>query len=116
MDGTIERRAGGNGGRIRGSIEEEETTCAGTGFWFRQVGGITVGTEDHLAGMITDGGVGLCVRVVKYLLGCQLGGFGGLGLGNSKGSQGNKHGGINRASIIQEDTDDFLEPFDARGS
>lgn len=46
-----------------------------------------MGVQNHVAGVIPDGGVGVRVGVIKELEGSKFGGFGWLGLGGGEGSQ-----------------------------
>ena len=60
MDGAVElgiqRRAGGTG-----QISQEKMAGSTTaGIWENKIGGIGTDSEDHVAGVIADGGIRMC--------------------------------------------------------
>ena len=120
MNGAVERwrsRVGiGWGSRIFGEgAEEEDATGTGTGFGFREARGVTVDMENHPAGGVADRGIWMDGTVVEELGDGLSSGFSAFRLGRRKGSKGNKHGGVDGASIVEDGANDFLESSEARG-
>lgn len=67
VDGTIVGRLGGGwlGWISRFGAEEEVATDTTFGFGFREIGGIAMDVEYHIAGMVADDGIGMGGSIVK---------------------------------------------------
>ena len=79
----------------------------------RKVGCVAVNLEAHVARMIANGGFGFGGAVIEEL-GDGLG-FGLGVLGGSQGTKGDKHRGVDGASVIQERAHNFLGAGDFWG-
>eukprot|EP00978_Attheya_sp_CCMP212_P035731 scaffold157281_cov78-Attheya_sp.AAC.1 len=92
---------------VSGMVAEVEVaTCSAPCLGFREVRGITVDLEAHVACIKADSGFGFGGTVVE-----ELGDGLGFGLGVLRGSQGtkdNQHGGVHCTGIIEESADNFL--------
>ena len=115
VDGAVERwrsRVGiGWSSWIFGKgAEEEDATGTGTCFAFREVRGVTVDVEHHPAGGVADRGIWMGGTVVEELSDGLSSGFSAFRLGRRKSAKGNKHGGVNGTSVVEEGANDFLEP------
>lgn len=67
VDGTVAGWLAGGwlGGIVGTGAEEEVTANVAFGFGFREVGGIAVYVEDHVAGMVADDGIWMSGGVVQ---------------------------------------------------
>jgi len=86
---------------------------SGASFWLGKVGGIALDVQDHVAGMVTEDSIGVSGSIVEEPGGSFGSCLSASGLGGCKGAEGDKHGRINGTGIVEQDTDDFLETFDA---
>jgi hypothetical protein len=87
----------------------------GTGFGFREVRGVIVDVDNHPAGGVADCGIWMGGTVVEELRNGLSSGFSAFRLGRRKSAKGNKHGGVNGTSVVEEGANDFLELSEARG-
>ena len=78
-------------------------------FWSNKISGIAVNTEDHVAGVEADVGVGVSVEIVHEALGFLHGLLGGLCLFRGDLIEGRKNGIIKCAAIIQEAASNRLD-------
>ncbi len=86
VDGAVVGNGNGIGDRrIGGATEEENAAGTGSGMGFRKIGSVAVNVQDHGAGGVTNGGVGMRVGVVKKLVGRAHGGNSGAGLRSGEG-------------------------------
>ena len=81
--GLLERCLGWIGGVL---AEEEVPSGLAAGFRDGKVGAITVNVEDHVAGVIADGGPGVCGCIIEELNNCSRSSIGGFGLDGSNGA------------------------------
>ena len=87
------------GGIVTVITKPEEATTVGTGFGFGAVGGITVDVEDHVAGSITDGSIGMSGSIVEEVGSGISSSFGANGLGRGQSTQGWEHGIVDGTGI-----------------
>ena len=75
MDGTVEKRtSGGWFGHVwENATQKIVSTSAAAGTRFREIGGVAVNVEDHVAGGTTDCGVGVRGGVIKQPQGVGVG-------------------------------------------
>ena len=85
--------------------------CSTACFGLAEVRGITVYHKYHVACMIGDDGVLVCGCIVKEKFAAFHRFFCRFGLGRCNGIQGSEHGGVDGTSVIEENTDDFLNEF-----
>jgi hypothetical protein len=114
MDGAV----GGwwcRGGRwfVHAFTEKKYSTRARSRLRLRQVGRVAVHVEDHIAGRISDSGLGMSGSVVEELIGGPRGHLGGFRLGGGDGSEGDKHRGVDGTGVIQKKADDLLDEVHA---
>jgi hypothetical protein len=69
--------------------------------------------EGHVASVVSDHGIGIGGAVVQEL--GDFGSGGAFGLGRGHNAEGNEHGGVDGASIVEEGVINFLEAFEAGG-
>jgi hypothetical protein len=72
VDGSVARWWCGVGIRHRAGAcwscaEKENAAGAGMRFSLRKIGGVAVDMEPHVAGMVTNGGIGISGKVVEEL-------------------------------------------------
>ena len=120
VDGAVDGWRDGvgiwSGGCVGGEGAEEEIAAGtGAGLGFGEVGCVAVDVEDHVAGMVADGGVRMSGAVVEQLGDGARGGFGTVGLGAGEGAEGDEQSGVDGASVVEKSTDDFLKTGDAGG-
>jgi hypothetical protein len=99
------------GGGLVGQKEESSCSAASVGKY--QVGSVGDDAEDHVAGVITDDGVGVRGKIIeKHLAGfCSFLGWSGLAVRDLV--ECNDDGLVYCPAIIQEDARDLLDAFDA---
>jgi hypothetical protein len=73
MDGSIEWRSGGIGQMIVGdfAVEMVEASSARESFGFGVVGGVALDLENHVAGVVTKSGIGMCGSIIEKM-GCSF--------------------------------------------
>lgn len=80
------------------------------GLGLREIGGVGVRmVEAHVAGWESNGGVGMSEPILKELSGSSGGCFGAPCLGGAEVTEGDEHGGVDGAGVIQEGADDLLD-------
>jgi hypothetical protein len=94
MDGTIKLGSGRQAGCNREIGQEEIASITTTGIWERKIGSIRADSKDHVAGVITDGGIGMSGELVKEHVAGLWGMFGWRGLTVGDFVEGNNDGGI----------------------
>ena len=80
-----------------------------------EVGGIRTYLQDHVASVVTDGGVGICVEIVHEHIGFGHGVGGGLGLFGSDFVEGDKDAGVAGAAVVHKGAIDGLDVGGAVG-
>jgi hypothetical protein len=108
VDRGIEGRRWGCGIGGRVVAEEEDSTGAGAGVGFGEIGGVTMDVEAHLAIVVLDGGIRMGGGVVEKMDSCFGGGLHAMGLCGSKAAKCNKHSVIDGSSIVKKNANDFL--------
>ena len=71
--------------------------------------------EGHVAGGVSEDGIGMCGGVVEELSDGDGGCFCAFGLGGSEGAECDEHSGVNCAGKMEEDSDDLLEASERFG-
>jgi hypothetical protein len=96
-----------------GGVVGQEKVSAGAAacFGFAQIGGVAVHDEHHVTPSVSDDGVLVCGGVVKELLASHHGVLGGFCFGRGYRAERREHGGVDCASIVEEDTYHFLDEF-----
>ena len=97
------------------ATKKEVSTSAAASLGLREVGGVAVYLEDHVAGTILDAGIVMGCGVIKELVDDFLGGFSGFALLGTESAKCSKHGAVDCSGIIQEYTNDLLYAGDALG-
>jgi hypothetical protein len=94
MDGTIKLGSGRRAGCTREIGQEEIASSTTTGIWERKIGSIGADSKDHVAGVITDGGIGMRGEIVQEHVAGLSGMFGWRGLTVGDFIEGNNDGEI----------------------
>jgi hypothetical protein len=94
MDGTIKLGSGRRAGCTREIGQEEIASSTTMGIWERKLGSIRADSKDHVAGMITDGGIGMRGEIVKEHVAGLSDMFGWRGLTVGDFVEGNNDSGI----------------------
>ena len=102
---TVRRRRG------RIGAEEQVSPSSRSGFGDTEVGCITVDPQDHVAGVVLDCGGWVGGTVIEEMVEGHHGSTGALGLLSGECAQGNKESAVNGSRVVEEHTDDFLDPF-----
>ena len=85
---------------------------AAAGFWLREVQGVTVDMQDHVADGVANGRVRVCGGIIEQPQGFVICFFGALGLSFSDGTKGNEHGDVDSNCIVEEIPEDLLNKAD----
>ena len=94
MDGTIKLGSGRRAGCTREIGKEEIASSTTTGIWERKIGSIGADSKDHVAGVITDGGIGMRGEIVQEHVAGLSGMFGWRILTVGDFIEGNNDSGI----------------------
>ena len=103
MHGVIvwRRWAVGEDGKSGAAAKIDEGTCTRACFGLAQVGGVGVCPEVHFAGVVGNGGVWVCRRLVKEVSDAVLDvRKGGSAVGCGDGADGRQHSGVDSPSVI----------------
>ncbi len=79
---------------------------------FREVRGVCVDGANHVTGMVADAGVGMRCDVIEELMACFCDSLGSVGLPCRDCIEGSEEGGVDCSFIVEEHSDDVLDPFD----
>jgi hypothetical protein len=79
---------------------------------FREVRGVRVDDDNHVTGMVVDAGVGMCCDVIEELVACFRDRLGSVGLSCRNCAEGSEEGGVDCSSVVEERSDNVLDPFD----
>jgi len=109
MEGSIERRCEAME-CVGVGAEPKETSGSGASLGLREVGGICVIVEDHVAGKEFYDSIGMGGCIVKQVNAGMGGGFSGAGLLQSNGAKGHGHGVVDSTGIAEEDTHNLSDP------
>ncbi len=74
--------------------------------------GVSVSTENHVAGRICGAVIWVCCQVVKELVHGNISGFSGCGLLGAQGAEGGKEFVVDSACVVEESANDALNSFD----
>ena len=77
-----------------------------------EIGGVVVEFEDHVAGLITYGAIGVRSTVIEDLLAGSFGCVCCRGLGRREFAEGSEKGWVDSTTLKEESANDLLEPFD----
>jgi hypothetical protein len=93
------------------SGQEKVSANAAACFGFAQIEGVDVHNEHHVTPTVSDDGILVCGGIVKELLALRHGVLRGFCLGRGYCAERCEHGGVDCASIVEEDTYHFLDDF-----
>jgi len=68
--------------------QEGIASSMGVAFGSTEVGGIAVGPQDHVTGMVSNDGIGMCCTIIEEVCESLEGGLGAVGLLGGKGAKG----------------------------
>ena len=105
INGTINRRSSG----ITNRGQVVQPTGARTGFGFREIRGIRPDDETHVAGIVSNLGIGVRSSILEEVLHVSIQGDCRSRLAGGKLAEGGDHSGINSAGIIKKLANDFLD-------
>jgi hypothetical protein len=87
----------------------------GARFGSREIGGVTLNVEDHVADVVANDGLRVCGAKVEEMHDGFEGGLHSTGLLGGNVFDCSEHGGINSGGIIQEGAEDFLDVLGVSG-